>query len=183
MAEDECEVELRDMVTEALENNGVLSKLRAQLRASVFLALDETAGPGGGDQSQRFQSEALRSAAARPAGRRSLALVRELLACLQLDCTLSVLDAELEPVAGWREERPRLAAALGVTPAEDEPVLAALLAAHSSSGTSGAASPTGSPPGTATEPGSGTGTDPDPDPGTDPNPASALRFRLGLGLR
>ncbi|XP_037075826.1 centrosomal protein 43-like [Pollicipes pollicipes] len=127
MAEDECEVELRDMVAEALENNGVLPKIRAQLRASVFLALDETGRPGG-DQARCFENTALQRLAAGAVGRRCLALARELLVCAQLDCTLSVLDAELEGVAGWREERPRLAAALGLQPADDQPVLAALLA-------------------------------------------------------
>ncbi|CAG0926066.1 unnamed protein product, partial [Notodromas monacha] len=33
--------ELRDMVANLLERNGTLAKIRAQLRASVFLALDE----------------------------------------------------------------------------------------------------------------------------------------------
>ncbi|XP_043210597.1 centrosomal protein 43-like [Amphibalanus amphitrite] len=169
MAEDECEVELRDLVTEALENNGVLPKLRAQLRASVFLALDETAGSGSGDQSSRFQSEALLSVAGRPVGRRCLALVRELLACLQLDCTLSVLDAELESVAGWREERPRLAATLGLSPAEHEPVLVALLAAHSGASGGGA---TTSPPATGTSTGATPTPDPEPASAADSGPAA-----------
>lgn len=131
IGEDECELELRDMVAETLENNGVLPRIRAQLRASVFLALDETAG---GDQTKRFRNAPLRRLASEAAGRRCLALVRELLACLQLDCTLSVLDAELEGVAGWREERGRLAQVLGVTPADGQPVMAALLSEREAAG-------------------------------------------------
>ncbi|KAK3098151.1 hypothetical protein FSP39_016670 [Pinctada imbricata] len=40
MSSDE-DTELRDLVAQTLENNGVLGKIRAQLRASVFLALEE----------------------------------------------------------------------------------------------------------------------------------------------
>ena len=36
------DTELRDLVTQTLENNGLLGKIQAQLRAGVFLALEET---------------------------------------------------------------------------------------------------------------------------------------------
>ena len=39
--EDEKELELKDLVEQTLEANGILSKIKAQLRASVFAALDE----------------------------------------------------------------------------------------------------------------------------------------------
>ena len=38
----EEDTELRDLVTQTLENNGLLGKIQAQLRAGVFLALEET---------------------------------------------------------------------------------------------------------------------------------------------
>jgi FGFR1 oncogene partner len=41
MAGEEKEDELRDLVAQTLESQGVLGKIRAQLRASVFLALEE----------------------------------------------------------------------------------------------------------------------------------------------
>ncbi|KAG5899356.1 hypothetical protein JTB14_036845 [Gonioctena quinquepunctata] len=37
----EEDIELRDLVAQTLESNGTLAKIKAQLRASVFLALDE----------------------------------------------------------------------------------------------------------------------------------------------
>jgi hypothetical protein len=39
--EDEKELELKDLIVQTLESNGLLSKIKAQLRASVFMALDE----------------------------------------------------------------------------------------------------------------------------------------------
>lgn len=39
MSADE-DTELRDLLTQTLEKNGALSKIKAELRASVFLALD-----------------------------------------------------------------------------------------------------------------------------------------------
>ena len=36
------DTELRDLVTQTLENNGLLGKIQAQLRAGVFLALEDT---------------------------------------------------------------------------------------------------------------------------------------------
>ena len=39
--EDEKELELKDLIVQTLEANGLLSKIKAQIRASVFSALDE----------------------------------------------------------------------------------------------------------------------------------------------
>ena len=39
--EDEKELELKDLIVQTLEANGLLAKIKAQLRASVFMALDE----------------------------------------------------------------------------------------------------------------------------------------------
>ena len=38
----EEDTELRDLVTQSLENNGLLGKIQAELRAGVFLALEDT---------------------------------------------------------------------------------------------------------------------------------------------
>ncbi|CAM1328518.1 FGFR1OP (predicted) [Pycnogonum litorale] len=82
--------ELRDLVTQTLESNGVLGKIRAQLRASVFLALEE--------------QDALRNKA--PSVNKDLknflltrgllvfSLLREFLEFYNLEFTLAVLDAE-----------------------------------------------------------------------------------------
>lgn len=39
--EDDKEYELKDLIVQTLETNGLLSKIKAQIRASVFMALDE----------------------------------------------------------------------------------------------------------------------------------------------
>ena len=40
--DDEKELELKDLIVQTLDATGVLSKLKAQIRANVFLALDES---------------------------------------------------------------------------------------------------------------------------------------------
>jgi len=40
--EEEKEYELKDLIVQTLELNGLLPKIKAQIRASVFMALDET---------------------------------------------------------------------------------------------------------------------------------------------
>lgn len=40
--EDDKEYELKDLIVQTLESNGLLSKIKAQIRASVFMALDES---------------------------------------------------------------------------------------------------------------------------------------------
>jgi FGFR1 oncogene partner len=39
--EEEKELELKDLIVQSLDANGLLSKIKAQIRASVFIALDE----------------------------------------------------------------------------------------------------------------------------------------------
>ncbi|CDQ74177.1 unnamed protein product, partial [Oncorhynchus mykiss] len=43
MSATENDTELRDLLIQTLENNGVLNKLKVQMRAAVFLAMDEQA--------------------------------------------------------------------------------------------------------------------------------------------
>lgn len=87
----EEDLELRDLVTQALESNGVLSKIRAELRASVFLALEEQ------DllQSENsFANKSFRNFIKTSEGMLLTQLVREFLEFFQLDFTLSVFDPE-----------------------------------------------------------------------------------------
>ena len=39
--EDDKDMELKDLIVQTLEANGLLAKMKAQIRSSVFMALDE----------------------------------------------------------------------------------------------------------------------------------------------
>ncbi|XP_063217968.1 centrosomal protein 43-like [Bacillus rossius redtenbacheri] len=84
--DEECE--LRNLVEKTLEKNGTLAKLRAQLRASVFLALEEQ------DISEVFVSKPLQEFVSTTEGALVACLVREFLECFGLDISLSVFDPE-----------------------------------------------------------------------------------------
>lgn len=90
--EPEEDTELRDLVANTLQTCGVLGKIKAQLRSNVYLALD------GGESQLRAKStlsnHVLSNFSKTSEGRLVLSLVREFLAFLKLDCTLSVFEAE-----------------------------------------------------------------------------------------
>ncbi|XP_069680561.1 centrosomal protein 43-like [Periplaneta americana] len=87
----EEELELRDLVAQTLENNGVLSRIRAELRASVFLALEEQESVMETDQ---FINKPLKAFLSTNEGALAASLVREFLEFFKLDFTLSVFDPE-----------------------------------------------------------------------------------------
>lgn len=92
----EEDTELRDLVSKTLENNGVLAKIRAELRASVFLALEEQeikSGP--------FENKALKEYLKSPQAALGLCIVREFLEYLELDFTLSVYNTETSHGKGY----------------------------------------------------------------------------------
>lgn len=82
MAADE-DIELRDLLLEALEKRGVINRVKAELRASVYLALEEAVPSApraallGGEQ-----------------GRLAASLVHDFLSACGLRFTLSVLEPE-----------------------------------------------------------------------------------------
>ncbi|GLH03459.1 FGFR1 oncogene partner [Gryllus bimaculatus] len=87
----EEDLELRDLVTQTLESNGVLSKIRAELRASVFLALEEQ------DLLQTensYANKTFKNFIKTTEGMLLTQLVREFLEFFELDFTLSVFDPE-----------------------------------------------------------------------------------------
>nr|CAD7410628.1 unnamed protein product [Timema poppensis] len=87
----EEDMELRDLVAQTLENNGTLSKIRAELRASVFLALEEQET----SQTQcSLHSKSLTQFLSTRDGLLITSLVREFLEFFKLDFTLSVFDPE-----------------------------------------------------------------------------------------
>lgn len=102
MSADE-DTELRDLVAQTLEANGVLGKIRAQLRASVFLALEEQ------EQSQGNTNPSLKQYLSTKEGQAVAGLVREFLEFFNLDYTLAVFEPEagLGPDDGSRQQLAR----------------------------------------------------------------------------
>lgn len=92
----EEDTELRDLVAKTLENNGVLAKIRAELRASVFLALEEQE-----TKSAPFENRALKEYLKSPQAALGLCIVREFLEYLELDFTLSVYNTETSHGKGY----------------------------------------------------------------------------------
>ncbi|XP_078375032.1 centrosomal protein 43-like isoform X2 [Oculina patagonica] len=87
----EEDTELRDMVAQTLESKGVLGKIRAQLRASVFLALEEQEGSEG---KIPLVNPDLKKFLSTSEGRLVTGLVREFLEYFDLDFSIAVFDPE-----------------------------------------------------------------------------------------
>ncbi|XP_051153533.1 uncharacterized protein LOC127276886 [Leptopilina boulardi] len=87
----EEDTELRDLVVQTLENNGVLAKVRAELRASVFLALEEQESvmiP------EPLLNKTVKQYLQSSEGKLLFSLVREFLEYFGLDYSISVYDPE-----------------------------------------------------------------------------------------
>ncbi|KZC12203.1 PREDICTED: putative uncharacterized protein DDB_G0282133 [Dufourea novaeangliae] len=87
----EEDTELRDLVVQTLENNGVLAKVRAELRASVFLALEEQESVM---NPEPLLNKSVKQYLANSEGKLLFSLVREFLEYFGLDYTISVYDPE-----------------------------------------------------------------------------------------
>ncbi|XP_041351563.1 centrosomal protein 43-like isoform X2 [Gigantopelta aegis] len=83
--------ELRDLVAQTLETNGTLGKIRAQLRASVFLALEEQEPV---QNKTPFLNKKLKDFLNTKEGKVVASLVRDFLQCFDLEFTLAVFDPE-----------------------------------------------------------------------------------------
>lgn len=86
----EEDTELRDLVAQTLEVNGVLNKIRAELRANVFLALEEHDAL----TKKSIANKKLQSFLSTKEGHQAFSIVREFLQFFNLDFTLAVLDPE-----------------------------------------------------------------------------------------
>ncbi|XKL68620.1 hypothetical protein PGB90_006389 [Kerria lacca] len=86
---DDCE--LQDLVKKTLEKSGSMSKIRAELRANVFLALEEN----GCLQNLKSKNIELENFAKKSDGILLLCLIREFLEYFGLSFTASVFDPEL----------------------------------------------------------------------------------------
>lgn len=99
----EEDTELRDLVAQTLETNGVLNKIRAELRANVFLALEEQDTL----QKKSISNKPLKNFLETKDGQQAFSIVREFVQFFNLDFTLAVLDPESD-FAGKSSSRENL---------------------------------------------------------------------------
>lgn len=116
------DTELRDLVTQTLENNGLLGKIQAQLRAGVFLALEDT------DKKNRkvHHNKRLQQFLATKDGLLAAGIVQEFLEFFQLDYTSVVFEPECG-VSGTYGGRTALEKQIDCDVSDEIPLLSALL--------------------------------------------------------
>lgn len=110
----EEDTELRDLLVQTLESSGVLNKIKAELRAAVFLALEEQEKV---ENKTPLVNERLKSFLGTKDGRLVAGLVAEFLRFFNLDFTLAVFQPESSTLNGL-DGRENLAQDLGITEAE-----------------------------------------------------------------
>ncbi|XP_065487472.1 centrosomal protein 43 isoform X1 [Caloenas nicobarica] len=110
----EEDTELRDLLVQTLETSGVLNKIKAELRAAVFLALEEQEKV---ENKTPLVNESLKSFLGTKDGRLVAGLVAEFLRFFNLDFTLAVFQPESSTLNGL-DGRENLARDLGIIEAE-----------------------------------------------------------------
>ncbi|NXF41518.1 FR1OP protein, partial [Nyctibius bracteatus] len=110
----EEDTELRDLLVQTLESSGVLNKIKAELRAAVFLALEEQEKV---ENKTPLVNESLKNFLGTKDGRLVAGLVAEFLRFFNLDFTLAVFQPESSTLNGL-DGRENLARDLGITEAE-----------------------------------------------------------------
>ncbi|CAO2628803.1 Centrosomal protein 43, partial [Lemmus lemmus] len=110
----EEDTELRDLLVQTLENSGVLNRIKAELRAAVFLALEEQEKV---ENKTPLINESLKKFLNTKDGRLVASLVAEFLQFFNLDFTLAVFHPETSTLQGL-EGRENLARDLGIIEAE-----------------------------------------------------------------
>ncbi|KAM9234166.1 centrosomal protein 43 isoform 3-T3 [Dugong dugon] len=110
----EEDTELRDLLVQTLENSGVLNRIKAELRAAVFLALEEQEKV---ENKTPLVNESLKRFLNTKEGRLVASLVAEFLQFFNLDFTLAVFQPESSTLQGL-EGRENLARDLGIIEAE-----------------------------------------------------------------
>jgi len=110
--------QLRDLVAATLEKEGILGKIKAQLRAHVYLSLEgESKGKALAQDSKNVKLAAFLS---NTNGRLVASLVREFLQFFDLDFSLAVFDPETNIGRDVQyRERTKLCTALGLTELTD----------------------------------------------------------------
>lgn len=118
--------ELRDLVSQTLETKGVLTKIRAELRASVFLALEEQ--DAFKDKNNMFVNKALKDFVSMPEGLLAVNLVREFLEYFGLEFTSSVFEPETQAGKDYKYiGRTKLAQELKLSTVKKAPLLVQLV--------------------------------------------------------
>ncbi|KAM9019248.1 centrosomal protein 43 isoform 1-T1 [Ara ararauna] len=107
----EEDTELRDLLVQTLESSGVLNKIKAELRAAVFLALEEQEKV---ENKAPLVNESLKTFLGTKDGRLVAGLVAEFLRFFNLDFTLAVFQPESSTLNGL-DGRENLARDLGIT--------------------------------------------------------------------
>ncbi|XP_078261296.1 centrosomal protein 43 isoform X2 [Rhinoraja longicauda] len=106
----EEDTELRDLLVQTLESSGVLNKIKAELRAAVFLALEEQERI---ENKTPLVNESLKNFLNTEDGRLVAGLVTEFLQFFNLDFTLAVFQPETNTFTGL-DGRDNLARELGL---------------------------------------------------------------------
>ncbi|CAH2251140.1 FGFR1 oncogene partner L homeolog isoform X3 [Pelobates cultripes] len=114
MSAAEEDTELRDLLIQTLENNGVLNKIKAELRASVFLALEEQEKV---ENKTPLVNENLKRFLNTRDGRLVASVFTEFLQFFNLDFTLAVFQPEA-CLGNIMDERSQLAKDLGIIESE-----------------------------------------------------------------
>jgi len=118
LSQEDEDSELKDLVTQTLQSAGILGKIKAELRSSVYLALENTRkGDGKRDtKGSRLRkarigqgSERLSRFLQSSEGRLALNLVKEFLSFFDLSFTSSVLEPEsdITPLVGEEGDKRR----------------------------------------------------------------------------
>ena len=99
----EEDTELRDLVATTLSNAGILGKIKAQLRANVYFALEEGDGV---KQKSKLVNNKLTDFLSTTNGRLVASLVREFLEFFDLNFTMAVFDPETNIGKERHQSRP-----------------------------------------------------------------------------
>uniref|UniRef100_A0A8P4GI30 Centrosomal protein 43 n=1 Tax=Dicentrarchus labrax TaxID=13489 RepID=A0A8P4GI30_DICLA len=97
MSATEDDTELRDLLIQNLENNGVLNKLKAEMRAAVFLAMEEQDRL---ENKSPLVNENLKKCLNTKDGRLVASLIMDFLQVFNLDFTLAVFQPEINSLNG-----------------------------------------------------------------------------------
>ncbi|XP_038583544.1 FGFR1 oncogene partner isoform X5 [Micropterus salmoides] len=97
MSATEDDTELRDLLIQNLENSGVLNKLKAEMRAAVFLAMDEQDKL---ENKTPLINENLKKSLLSRDGRLVASLILDFLQVFNLDFTLAVFQPEINSLNG-----------------------------------------------------------------------------------
>ncbi|KAL0967637.1 hypothetical protein UPYG_G00254770 [Umbra pygmaea] len=111
MSATEDDTELRDLLIQNLENNGVLNKLKAEMRAAVFLAMDEQDKV---ENKTPLVNENLKKCLNTKDGRLVASLIIDFLQVFHLDFTLAVFQPEINSLNGL-DSREQVSCELGIT--------------------------------------------------------------------